>query len=123
MTLGEKNNNEWTTLVKQARNSILISKRDPVKLLTDLFELYKDDFDVTNFEAKQPLLYKILQTFCSNPPETNTELVQHSGELVKFFKSNQAEIRRADIDMYYALLNFIDFLKSKHIYFTILNHT
>ena len=123
MTPEEKNSKEWLLIVKQTRSSVLVSKRAPVKLLIDLFELYKGDFDVTNFEARQPKLYKMLQEFCNNIPETNEELIKHSGELVRFFVSNQEDIRKSDIDIYYALLNFTDLLKSKYIYFTIINQT
>lgn len=118
MTFNEKMDPEWVRQVKTARRSILSSYyRKPLKLLTDLFELYQGDFDVTNFEATQPELYGILEQFCSDVPKNTTELRERSEKLVRFFNDHKEEIRHFDIEIYYALLNFVDMLKCKNIYF------
>lgn len=118
MTFNEKMDPEWVRQVKAARRSILSSSyRNPLKLLTDLFELYQDDFDVTNFEVSQPELYTILEQFCSNVPQNTNELREHSEKLVRFFNEHKEEIRHFDVEIYYALLNFVDMLLCNHIYF------
>lgn len=124
MAIGEKVKiDEWFYEVQKARISILSSKREPTKLLTDLFELYQDDFDVGNLKGTQPEFYQMLQQFCSNPPETYEQLRERSGNLVRFFEKHRDEIRQADVNLYYALLNFIDMLKCKHIYFDLIKET
>ena len=108
---------EWRAMVQNARCGILASKRDPIKLLVDIFELYKDDFDINKLETKEPELYQHLNEFCSHAPCNISELKSASMNLAKYFTEHQNEIRSHDVQLYYALLNFMDFLKQKHIYF------
>lgn len=114
---------DWVREVLRARRSILVSKRDPLKLLTDLFELYEDDFDVTYLHSKQPQFYQILQEFCAHIPTNYEELKKNSRDLAKFFNEHKNEIRDCDVELYYALLNFMDMLIQKHIYFDIIRET
>ena len=117
MTFNGKMEPEWVRQVIAARRSVLSSSyRKPLKLLTDLFELYQGDFDVTNFEASQPELYRLLEEFCNNVPKTTPELRERSEKLVRFFNDHKEEIRHFDVEIYYALLNFVDMLKCKNIY-------
>lgn len=112
---------EWTLTVLDARQGILNSKREPTKMLIDLFELYEGDFDVSNLEQRVPELYKILKTFCVIPLASDDELITNSAKLVKYFDRYRESIRHDDIHLFYALLNFKDMLKQKNIYFKIIN--
>lgn len=112
---------EWMRTVLDARQGILNSKREPIKMLIDLFELYEGDFDVSHLEQRIPELYKILKTFCASPLASDDELITNSAKLVKYFDKHRESVRHEDIHLFYALLNFEDMLKQKHIYFNIIS--
>ena len=111
----------WVRYVENEKNRILASRKSPLQILVGVFELCQDDFDVTMLKEKQPQLYQILQEFCSHVPANDQELRVTSRDLVKFFSMHKDEIRECDVYLYYALLNFIDMLKFKRMYFAILN--
>ena len=120
MTFNYTESIEWMRTVLDARESILNSKREPTKMLIDLFELYEGDFDVRQLEQRAPELYKILKTFCACPLTSDDELITNSAKLVKYFDKYRESVRHDDIHLFYAILNFEDMLKQKRIYFKII---
>lgn len=113
---------EWEREVIRERQSLICSKRTPVEMLVALFKLYEDDFDVNHLEQTLPELYSILKTFCNTPPVSYDEIIISSVPLVKYFYEHQETVRSTDVILFYAILNFIDMLKQKHIYFQIINY-
>lgn len=119
MSLDAKMDINWVREVIRERRRILVTNKTPLQILTEMFELYQDEFDVTSLKSKQPELYNILQEFCLHVPTSDEQLCSSSYDLVKFFMAHQDEIREGDIDLYYALLGFVDMLKTKRIFYTI----
>lgn len=111
---------DWIEEVRNERNRILESNKSPLEILVGVFELCENEFDITMLKKRQPQLYQILQEFCSHVPATDEELRDNSRNLAKFFNLHKDEIRDCDIQLYYALLNFIDMLKKKKMYLIIL---
>ncbi len=111
----------WIQYFKNEKQRILASNKPPIEILKHIFELCKDDFDTNNVKEKLPQLYLILEEFFSNIPITDEQLKNSSKELARFFNSNKDEIRKCDVQLYYALLNFIDMLKVKKIYFNLIS--
>lgn len=108
---------DWIDEVQHERETILVSSRNPIQILVDVFELCKDEFDITMVKEQQPELYQILKEFCSNVPKNDNELRENSRDLARFFYNHdRREIRKCDIQLYYAILNFIDYLKTQKMH-------
>ena len=106
-------NMEWVREVEQEKNERLSSDREPLEILVKVFEICQDEFDVTQIKVKLPKLYEVLQEFCTHVPVNDEELREKSRCLTKFFYAHKNEIRAVDVQLFYALLNFMDLLKSK----------
>lgn len=106
--------------VMNRRDKILASKKTGREILCEIFKEWQES-DIFQSSGKLKYFYGLLQEFTNNVPEKDEELIVSSKKLVKYWENNKDKIRGADYHLYYALLAFADELKSKGIYFQILN--
>lgn len=112
--------NEWILMVIDEQNRILASKRkEPIQILLEVFELFDENFDLTII--KEIKLYDCLLDI--REKHKTTPFVKPFNHhystlfnLVRIFQNNKKEIRKFSIELFYALLNFIDALKIDGIY-------
>lgn len=101
----------------------------PCQILMNIFELFIDNFDGTDLETRQKELYDCLMTLYQanqkkplmNSLEENFSAIS---SLIVIFRANKKEIENSDTELYYALLNFIDMLKTRKgnmIYYKIIS--
>lgn len=118
---------EWINLVIHEKRKILSLEEDPIQILLKIFDLCIDNFDSLYLETKHKDLYECLLTlYLKNKEkplidslEENISIIR---SLIELFRAYQEEIRHDDCELYYALLLFIDMLKSskgKRLYFKI----
>lgn len=106
---------QWKRLVNDEKQRILTIESDPVRILMQVFELCIDNFDCNNLATKQPILYKSLLTLYESNKREPLLLEQNASslsELLYAFNAYKEEIRFTDIQLFYALLRFIDMLKT-----------
>lgn len=117
--------NEWiATVIEEQRRILASRKKDPVQILMDVFELFDENFDMTII--REIKLYDCLTKLYENNKKTNlyTSLEEHFStlnELARIFYHHKKKIREFSIELFYALLNFIDLLKRKGLYFRFSN--
>ena len=116
-------NMQWFREVEREKSKILSSDKEPFEILVKVFELCQDEFDVTQIKVKLPKLYEILQEFCIQNPVNDEELRVTSRSLAEFFYAHKNEIRAVDVQLFYALLNFMNWLKSKNVHIDIIYRT
>lgn len=110
---------EWRMLVEDEKKSIMVKKADrPVECLMEMFYWSRENQDGRNLEEKFPALYKelnILYIQNEKKPliETLQEYLENLQGIIDFFNSNKEELKKWDIPLYYAILNFMDFLKTR----------
>lgn len=115
----------WEDEVISMKQEILTSKKKPIEILCEVFEYCQGEYDIWENNTKLSYLYDLLQEFTNNVPENNIELIKSSRKLIKLWMNEESkeEIRKGDIQLFYAILGFIDFLKSNEIYFDIIFST
>ncbi len=112
--------NEWILMVINEQNQVLASKRKtPVQILIEVFELFDESFDLSFI--KEIKLYDCLLEICEKNKVTPfvrpfTHNYSTLFNLVRIFNNNKKEIRNFSVELFYALLNFIDALKIDGIY-------
>lgn len=112
--------NEWILMVINEQNRILASRRKtPIQILIEVFELFDDNFDLTFI--KEIKLYDCIIELCEiNKISPLIRPFNHHYpilfNLVKIFQKNKKEIRNFSVELFYALLNFVDMLKIDGIY-------
>lgn len=105
------------------------SRRNPCQILIDVFDLCINNFDCLDLQEKQPELYDcLMQLYNSNQKKPLIDSLEENFSnicsLLSIFSTHKDEIMKADSSIYYALLNFIDMLKTdkgKHIYYRIVH--
>lgn len=118
---------QWKNLIYEEKRKISAIENNPTQVLMKIFELCIDNFDNNDLANKQPVLYKnLLNLYDSNNKvpilEALNENISSITQIVHIFNSNKEEIRYTDIQLFYALLYFIDTLKTqkaKRIYYEI----
>lgn len=106
---------QWKRLVNDEKQRILTIESDSVQILMQVFDLCIDNFDCNNLATKQPILYKSLLTLYESNKREPLLLEQNASslsELLYAFNAYKEEIRFTDIQLFYALLRFIDMLKT-----------
>lgn len=120
MAYNKKFSCEWIDEVQKKKQGILAtanSNRSPIEILHEVFKLCQGDFDTRMLEEEQPDLYQILSNFFNSIPQNyqelnaDKEIKAKSRDLVEFFSNHKQEIRAHDVQLFYAILNFVDFLK------------
>ena len=112
--------NEWILMVINEQNRILASKnKTPIQILIEVFELFDENFDLSII--KEIKLYDcLLDIFEKHKLTPFIRPFNHHYSslfnLVKIFNNNKKEIRKFSVELFYALLNFIDALKIDGIY-------
>lgn len=110
---------QWLCYVSAEKNAILSKgSQDPISTLLKVFELCMDNFDGLCLDEKQPVLYQCLLTlYHENEKEplihTLEEHFSTISTLVETFRQQQNVLQFQDVSLYYAILNFIDFLKTR----------
>lgn len=112
--------NEKILEVMNRRDKILASKKTGTEILCEIFKDWQED-DIFQSARKLKYFCGLLQEFTNNVPEKDEELIISSKKVVKYWEKNKDKIRGADYHLYYALLSFADELKSRGLYFQILN--
>lgn len=119
---------EFSNYVNHEKMCILSNTRkNPCQILIDVFDLCIDNFDGLDLEKQQPELYDcLMQLYNANQKKALMDSLEENittiYTVVELFLTHDKEIRSIDCQLYYALLNFIDMLKTvkgKHIYFNI----
>jgi len=115
---------EWKALVVEEQRRILAStKKDPIEILLTVFNLFDESFDLkVLFDIN---LYHCLQTLSTANNETpiSSSLDENYNtirDLVIVFEKHKNTIREFSVELYYALLNFMDLLKQKNIWMQIM---
>lgn len=117
-------NLEWTTLVIHEQRRIMAStKKNSIEILMGVFELFDESFNL-NF-IMEIGLYDCLKTLYKahkRKPLDNTFKGNYNTiyKLVHLFNAYKNEIREFSVELFYALLDFMDFLKQKNMYLQIL---
>ena len=117
----------WINLVIDEKRNILSLEKDPIKMLMKIFELCIDNFDKLSLKEKHKDLYECLLTlYLENEKKPLINSLEENfstiSTLVEIFEAYKEEIKSTDCELYYALLNFIDMLKTtkgKRLYFKI----
>ena len=118
---------EWKVLVANEKRNILARKLTPIQILMNVFELCMDNFDGNNLSIKFPVLYECLATLYKNNKETPLSYSLEENfltisQLINTFEYNKITVKSVDCELFYAVLNFIDMLKTeegKKIYYII----
>lgn len=114
---------EWICEVTHAKRELLVRSKggkDSIATLFKVFELCQDEFDVNQMEEESPEYYRILKELTQKKIKTEDELKNASRDLVVYVYRHCEEIKKQDVDLYYAVLNFIFYLKKKMLYSKIL---
>lgn len=122
---------EWECLVTHEKRDILVDPKihhDPIQILMKIFDLCIDGFDNIPLEEKHTDLYQCLLTLyhANNEKPLIDSLEENTPNilrLIKIFSREKEEIKRIDSALYYALLGFMDFLKTskgKHLYYRVI---
>ena len=123
-TTSNLGNSEWTTLVINEQRQIMASsQKDSIDILMEIFELFDESFNL-NF-IMEIGLYDCLNTLYKahkrKPLDNNfKENYNAIYRLIHIFEAYKKEIREFSVELYYALLDFMDFLKQKNMYLKIL---
>ena len=94
-----------------------------VEILVEVFELFDESFELTElidinlFDCLKNLSASNKFSPIENSLEENYTTIY---ELVHIFQNNKERIRNFSVELYYALLNFIDLLKVKNLYMRII---
>jgi len=114
----------WRDMVCDMKTEILSqtngTQQNSLETLTELFIYCTGEYD-DSLKNKLPQLHNLLEDFCTKTPSNDTELLNNSRELLKFFVGNKEKIKSLDTQLFFALLNFADMLKSKGLYFKIIS--
>lgn len=119
---------EFLSYVNHEKINILSDvRKNPCEIIIDVFDLCIDNFDGLNLEENQPELYScLMQLYNANREKplscSLNENISIIHTLIEIFIAHKERIIRIDCQLYYALLNFVDFLKThdgKHLYFDI----
>lgn len=117
-------NLEWTTLVIHEQRRIMAStKKNSIEILMGVFELFDESFNL-NFIIEIGL-YDCLKTLYKSHkrnPLDNTFKGNYNTiyKMAHLFNAYKNEIREFSVELFYALLDFMDFLKQKNMYLQIL---
>lgn len=117
-------NFEWTALVINEQRLVMASsKKSSIEILMEVFELFDESFNL-NFIIEIGLydcLNTLYKTYKRKPLEdTFKENYNTIYKLVHIFEAYKKEIRKFSVELYYALLDFMDYLKQKNMYLKIL---
>ena len=121
---------QWLCYVSAEKNTILSKgSKKPIATLLKVFELCMDNFDGLCLDEKQPVLYQCLLTlYHENEKEplihTLEEHFSTISTLVETFRQQQDALQFQDVTLYYAILNFIDLLKTgkgNHMYLRLIS--
>ena len=113
---------EWIGIVITEQREILASRsKNPIEILVGVFELFDENFDMSKIKEIQ--LYDYLNYIYENNKNDTifSNLYEHFSVLEKLtlcFQNNKELIRSFSTELYYALLNFFDFLKKDGIYYS-----
>ncbi len=114
-------------VIDEKRDILADSRRNPCQILMDVFDLCIDNFDYLDLQKNQPELYGcLMQLYDSNKKKPLIDSLEENFpnicSLLKIFSTHKDEIEKVDSSIYYALLGFIDLLKTnkgKRIYYRI----
>ena len=115
---------EWTALVINEQRQIMASsKKSSIEILMEVFELFDESFNLTRL--MEIGLYDCLNTLYkahkSKPLDDSfKENYNTIYKMVHIFEAYKTEIREFSVELYYALLDFMDFLKQKNMYLKII---
>ncbi|MCI9178296.1 MAG: hypothetical protein HFJ28_07140 [Clostridia bacterium] len=86
-----------------------------------IFDLCIDNFDGLNLEENHPKLYSCLkQLHSANKKKPLIDSLKENSSTIhalkEIFATYKGELRVRDCQLYYALLNFMDFLKTHKVF-------
>ena len=117
-TMEEKN--LWEEEVISMKEEILASRsKNPIQVLWEVFEYSQGEYDIYGNNEKLFDLYTLLRELTIDIPTSRVELIRRSKKLQKLWQDEKKkeEIRKKDIQLYYALLRYVDYIKSLKIRF------
>ena len=102
---------QWSAYVREEKTNFLIKNIPRIQILLEVFELCKDNFDLNDLRNKEEQLYDILQQMNENYTGSGEIRPDLSHRLWEIFEIRKQQIEKVDVQLYYALLGFIDTLK------------
>ena len=105
----------WENEVISMKEEILTSRsKNSIQILWEVFEYCQGEYDVLGNNEKLFDIYTLLKELTNDVPESNIELCKRSKKLLKVWQDEKKkeEIRKKDVQLYYALLRYVDYIKS-----------
>lgn len=105
----------WENEVISMKEEILASRsKNSIQVLWEVFEYCQGEYDIFGNNEKLFDIYTLLKELTNDVPKSNIELRKRSKKLLKVWQDEKKkeEIRKKDVQLYYALLRYVDHIKS-----------
>ena len=105
----------WEEEVISMKEEILASRsKNSIQVLWELFVYCQGEYDVLGNNERLFDIYELLKELTNDIPESNVELCKRSKKLLKVWQDDKKkeEIRKKDVQLYYALLRYVDHIKA-----------